>query len=224
LQKRLVRKLELEMIIAEILPHPSPKAYLEQYTVSPEVAAELLYMATYIYDDIIGKSVIDLGCGTGRLAIAAAMLGAKEVVGVDIDKVAITQAIKNAEKLGVKARIDWIIADINAMRGNSDTVLQNPPFGVQKRRADRKFLIKALQIGKHVYSLHKGAGSVDKRRSNKPMLPSAGPSSFLKKFIKKNGGEIKAMYALTMSIPRIFAFHQKQRHQFLVNLYVIERK
>ena len=108
MQKRLVRKLELEMIIAEILPHPSPRAYLEQYTVSPEVAAELLYMATYIYDDIIGKSVIDLGCGTGRLAIAAAMLGAKEVVGVDIDKAAITQAIKNAEKLGVKARIDWI--------------------------------------------------------------------------------------------------------------------
>jgi putative methylase len=223
LQKWLVRKLDLERAIAEILPHPSPKAYLEQYTISPEVAAEILYMATYIYDDIIDKTVIDLGCGTGRLAIAAVMLGAKEVVGVDIDKITIKQAIENAEKLGVKTKIDWVIADINSMRGNFDTVLQNPPFGVQKRGADRKFLIKALQIGKRVYSLHKDVRSVSKQRRDKPTL-SAEASSFLKKFIEINGGEIKAMYVLMMSIPRIFAFHQKQRHRFLVNLYVIERK
>lgn len=223
MQKRLVRKLDLELAIAEILPHPSPKVYLEQYTISPEVAAEILYMATYVYKDIIDKTVIDLGCGTGRLAIAAAMLGAKEVVGVDIDKTAIKQAVKNAEESGVKTRVDWVIADISAARGNFDTVLQNPPFGVQKRGADRKFLVKALQIGKCVYSLHKGVRPVG-RQNNKSTLLSAGPSSFLKKFIENNGGEIKAMYTLTMSIPHIFAFHQKRRHQFPVNLYLIERK
>lgn len=132
MQKRLVRRLDLERAIAEIAPHPSPKAYLEQYTISPEVAAEILFMATYIYSDITDKTVIDLGCGTGRLTIAAALLGAEQVVGVDIDKAAIKQAIKNAETLSMQRRIDWIIADIDAIRGNFDTVLQNPLWCAKK--------------------------------------------------------------------------------------------
>lgn len=224
MQRRLVRKLDLEMTIAEILPHPSPKAHLEQYTITPEVAAEILYTATYIYNDITDKTVIDLGCGTGRLAIAAALLGAKEVVGVDIDKTAIKQAVKNAEKLGVKERVEWIIADIDAIRGGFYTVLQNPPYGVQKQQADRKFLEKALQIGKHVYSLHKSVKISGKLKSPQPALVSTVPSPFLRRYIERNGGEIKAVFVLLMSIPRIFAFHQKRRHQFAVNLYVIERK
>lgn len=223
MQKRLVRRLDLERAIAEIAPHPSPKAYLEQYTISPEVAAEILFMATYIYSDITDKTVIDLGCGTGRLTIAAALLGAEQVVGVDIDKAAIKQAIKNAETLSMQRRIDWIIADIDAIRGNFDTVLQNPPFGVQKRKADRKFLEKALQIGKNTYSLHKGV-TPKTQPTHQHALTQALPSPFLERFIERNGGDIKAVYVLLMSIPHLFAFHQKRKHQFAVNLYVIERK
>jgi len=223
LQKRLVRRLDLEKAIAEIAPHPSPKAYLEQYTISPEAAAEILFMATYIYDAISDTQVIDLGCGTGRLAITAALLDAKHVVAVDIDKTAIKQAIKNAETLLAQRRIDWIIADIGAIRGSFDTVLQNPPFGVQKRKADRKFLEKALQIGKHIYSLHKGVRS-ETQPPHQRAVTQASPSPFLKRLIERNGGDIKAVYVLLMSIPHLFAFHQKQRHQFPVNLYVIERK
>ena len=216
MQKRLVRKLDLEKAIAQIAPHPSPKAYLEQYTISPEAAAEILYTATYIYDDISDKRVMDLGCGTGRLAIAAALLDAREVVGVDIDKTAIKQAAMNAEELGVKAKTSWIITDIDGVRGNFDTVLQNPPYGVQKRGADSKFLEKALQIGRRVYSLHKSVKAVGKQK----LLPSP----FLERLIERNGGEIKAVSLLFMSIPYMFAFHQKRVHQFPVNLYVIERK
>jgi putative methylase len=207
LQKRMVRKLDLEMAISAVEPHPSPKAYLEQYSIPPEVAAEIVYMATYIYNDVIGKTVIDLGCGTGRLAIAAALLDAKEVVAVDIDKTAIKQAIKNAEKMEVAEKISWIITDIDAIRGNFDTVLQNPPFGVQRRGADRKFLTKALQIGQRVYSLHK-----------------ATDNTFLKTFIEKNNGEIKALHAFSLTIPYMFKFHRKLKHKFVVNLFVIERK
>jgi putative methylase len=222
LQKRLVRKLDLEIAISKIAPHPSPKAYLEQYTIPPEVAAEILYMATYIYDDVINKTVIDLGCGTGRLAIAAALLDAKEVTGVDIDKTAIKQAIENAARLGLQARINWIIADIDAIRGNFDTVVQNPPFGVQKRKADQKFLEKALQIGKHIYSLHKGVKTVGKQKGSQ--LTPIVTSPFLKRLIEMNGGEVKAAYILLMNIPHMFPFHRKRKHQFAVNLYVIERK
>jgi putative methylase len=216
LQKRLVRKLDLEKAIAQIPPHPSPKAYLEQYTIAPEAAAEILFAATYIYNDICGKRVIDLGCGTGRLATGAALLGAKEVVGVDIDKLAIKQAAISAERLAVKTKTSWINADIDVIRGSFDTVLQNPPFGVQKRKADQKFLEKALQIGRRVYSLHKSVKTAGKH--------NAMSSPFLERFIEKNGGEIKAVSLLLMNIPHMFAFHQKRAHKFSVNLYVIERK
>ena len=48
-----------------------------------------------------GERVIDYGCGSGILAIAAARLGAGEVVGVDIDPQAITSTQANAQVNGV---------------------------------------------------------------------------------------------------------------------------
>ncbi|MFN4341336.1 MAG: 50S ribosomal protein L11 methyltransferase [Azonexus sp.] len=50
-----------------------------------------------------GCSVLDYGCGSGILAIAAAKLGAGRVAGVDIDPQAVEAAIANAERNGVTA-------------------------------------------------------------------------------------------------------------------------
>jgi ribosomal protein L11 methyltransferase len=51
-----------------------------------------------------GETVLDYGCGSGILAIAAAKLGAAEVWGVDIDPQAIQAAAYNADMNGVNAR------------------------------------------------------------------------------------------------------------------------
>jgi len=48
-------------------------------------------------------SVLDYGCGSGILAIAAAKLGAREVVGVDIDPQAVRSALDNADANAVTA-------------------------------------------------------------------------------------------------------------------------
>jgi putative methylase len=207
MQKRLVRKLDLEKAIAEVKPHPLPKAYLEQYTMPPDVAAEILYIATYVYDDIAEKTVIDLGCGTGRLAIGAALLGAKETFGVDIDQLAVRTAKKNASKLRVSKKTNWIISDIEVLRGHFNTVLQNPPFGVQRRGADRKFIEKALEISHKVYSLHKSG------ESNRV---------FIKRFIELHGGKVTGIFPLEMNIPKMFEFHTKRKHSLKVDLYLIE--
>lgn len=53
--------------------------------------------------DLAGKSVLDYGCGTGILAIAAAKLGAVAVSGVDIDPQAVESAQFNAQGNNVKA-------------------------------------------------------------------------------------------------------------------------
>ena len=116
MQKRLVRKLDLEKAISRIKPHPDPKAYLEQYTIPADVAAEILFTATYIYDDIIAKTVVDLGCGTGRLAIGGALLGARETFGIDVDRAAVKMAQRNAGELDVKEMTHWIAGDINSIQ------------------------------------------------------------------------------------------------------------
>jgi len=209
MQKRLVRKHHLERAIAEVMPHPKPKAYLEQYTIPSEVAAEILYLATYTYDDIADKTVVDLGCGTGRLAISAVLLGAKEAFGIDIDPSAIKVAKDNAKKLAVEEKTNWITGDVNVLHGHFHTVLQNPPFGVQKRSADRAFLEKSLELGQRIYSLHKGG---ERNRE------------FIKRFIERCGGKVTGIFHMEMTIPKLFEFHTKKRRNIKVDLYRIEGK
>jgi len=196
-------------MLALVEPHPSPKACLEQYTVPVDAAAEVLFIAAYINDDIVGKTVADLGCGTGRLAIGAAVLGAKETVGVDIDKTAVKLAKENTKKTGVDEKTQWLVADIDSLHGTFDTVLQNPPFGVQRRRADRKFLLKSLELASRVYSLHKGG------ENNR---------AFIKRFIEGQRGKDTGIFPMKLVIPRMFGFHTKTKYKVDVDLYRVEKE
>ena len=228
LSERIIPRRELEILISRVPENPNPKVELEQYTIPPEVASKMLYIACYVYRDIIGKRVLDLGCGTGRLAIGAAYLGASEVVGIDIDKEVVEIAKDAAKSLGVDESTSWVAGDLYSLRGRYDTVIQNPPFGVQRRRADRIFLKRALELGFKVYSLHKsevgGKEAVKSFRGSRDKVVPTKPSRFLKAFIKDLGGEIEAVYTMLMRIPRVFDFHRKFRHEFIVDLYVIKRK
>ena len=208
-QKRLVRRLDLERALQQVEPHPSPKASLEQYTLPVDVAAELLFIAAYINDDIINKALVDLGCGTGILAIGSVLLGAKKAIGVDVDSAAVEIAEQNAKKLGIEEKVQWFTGDIGSLTSSFDTVLQNPPFGVQKRGADRKFLLKALELAPVVYSLHKSG------ESNR---------AFIKRFIEQHGGEVTGIFPMKLNIPKLFKFHTKRKYMVEVDLYRIVRK
>ncbi|MGD0643628.1 MAG: METTL5 family protein [Candidatus Bathyarchaeia archaeon] len=225
-QKRIIRKLDLELFFSKIAPQPTPQVRLEQYTVSESIASTLLYIAAYANNDIIDRTVLDLGCGTGRLALGASYIGAKNVVGVDVDELAIKTAVKNSLKAGLTGNVQWIIGDINAIVGRFDTVLQNPPFGVQIREADRAFLGKALEVGTSVYSLHNHPQTdqklIKQLKANGGFL-QVSPSPFLERFVAKHNGVVKAVYAMLMTIPRMFDFHTKFKHDFVVDLYIIER-
>ncbi|WP_020396328.1 50S ribosomal protein L11 methyltransferase [Thiolinea disciformis] len=56
-------------------------------------------------EDLVGKSVLDYGCGSGILAIAAAKLGASQIVATDIDPQALQATLDNAQRnaLGAEA-------------------------------------------------------------------------------------------------------------------------
>jgi putative methylase len=226
MQKRIVRRLDLERFLSQVEPHPSPDPSLEQYTVSIDVAATMLHIASHVNGDVVGKTILDLGCGTGRLALGAAFLGAKQVVGVDIDKMAVGVALKNSLRTGLEKRVQWVAGDIDVLCGVFDTVLQNPPFGVQRRKADRRFLEKALKAGKVVYSLHKHPVAdetlMNRLRNGKGNPEAVSSSPFLTRFVEEHGGKIMGVYGIVMAIPHTFNFHTKRRHEFIVDLYVIQ--
>jgi ribosomal protein L11 methyltransferase len=56
-------------------------------------------------NDVRGKTVLDYGCGSGVLAIAALKLGASYAIGIDIDPQALTATRDNAESNGVADRL-----------------------------------------------------------------------------------------------------------------------
>ncbi|HDI3184993.1 TPA: 50S ribosomal protein L11 methyltransferase [Vibrio cholerae] len=56
--------------------------------------------------DLSGKNVIDFGCGSGILAIAAIKLGAAKVIGIDIDPQALLASKDNAARNGVEDQIE----------------------------------------------------------------------------------------------------------------------
>ncbi|RJS94652.1 50S ribosomal protein L11 methyltransferase [Salinisphaera sp. Q1T1-3] len=83
-----------------------------------------LCLAWLAETDLTGKRVLDYGCGSGILAIAAVLLGAAEVVAVDIDDQAVQATRENAAHNGVANRVHT--PPIDAIEhGPFDIVLAN---------------------------------------------------------------------------------------------------
>ena len=61
--------------------------------------------------DLRGKVVIDFGCGSGILGIAALKLGAARVIGIDIDPQALQASQANADRNGVGEQIELYLPD-----------------------------------------------------------------------------------------------------------------
>jgi len=198
----LLSKRQLEINLSKMRIREDPDLSLEQYPVSPEVGAELLFMASFEHRDIIGRKVLDLGSGTGRLAIGAGLLGAKEIVGVDIDPTSISLARDNASKL--KVNVDWIVGDVATVQGKFDTVVMNPPYGTRKEHADIEFLEQSFRYAETVYSIHKSS-----------------TRTFLRGFIDRHGRNVNAIRNVEMFLPHLFDFHQNKRKSISVDLYRI---
>jgi ribosomal protein L11 methyltransferase len=70
-------------------------------------------------------SLLDVGTGSGILAIAAAKLGARPVIGIDIDETAIEVARQNAKKNGVQEAVRISLKALTAVDDRFDLVVAN---------------------------------------------------------------------------------------------------
>ena len=200
---------KLEMILEEIEGFKAPDPALEQYKTPAVLAARFLHMA-YMSGDIEDLVVYDLGCGTGILSVGAALLGARSVVGFDIDPDAVKAARENAEKMCPDADISFKWCDVSDIPRlieeetltGADTVIMNPPFGAQEKGNDRPFLSAAVRAAEVVYSIH-----------------NKGSRRFIEKFICP--AIVTDCFSASFPIPRTFAFHTKDKAEIDVEIYRI---
>ncbi len=193
-----MKKKQLEMMLERLEGFSRPSFQMEQYATPASVAAEMLFLAAMRGE--LG-TVCDLGCGTGVLAIGAALLGAR-AIGVEIDSEALAIARRNAKRLD--ADVDFIRADVRSLLlAGIDTVVMNPPFGAQKASlGDRAFLSSAQKIAKTIYSLH-----------------NQGSEGFVRSFMKPC--TVQEVYRMPFPLKRCFDFHSQDVKVIGVELYRI---
>jgi len=202
-----LRKRDLEIFLERLTGFKTPSPRLEQYPVSARVAAEMIWIANF-RNDIFQRKIVELGCGTGKLAVACALLGASHVTGIDIDSSIIKIARTNSGRLGLQNQLSWVCGDIEVIRATSlfDVVVMNPPFGIRGPERDIRFLNHAMKLAFVIYSLHLG------RQKNR---------TYISEVVAKRGFTIDFVSRMAMDIPHLFSFHQKRRHPIAVDLYRI---
>ncbi len=194
----LVRALESVPAFA----HGRPE--LEQVA-TPSEAAALLLETAQARDDLVRRRVVDLGSGTGRLAIGAALLGA-HVTALEVDPAAVALARRAASNLGVE--ISWKERGVEGFRESADTVLMNPPFGAQHKGADRPFWDAALSLAERaVYAF-----SLSQSRT------------FIARRAVERGAYVETTLPVRWELPRLFPHHRRDRVPLTVDLWVIRTK
>jgi len=199
----MLTKSSLAIALSRLDVFDRPDLLSEQYPTDSEVAAEALWQA-YMLGDIKGKSIIDLGAGTGILGIGALLLGARSCKFVEIEPEAVKTLRANLRGLGLKSRI--IQSEINLFEGSADVVIQNPPFGTKTIHADRDFLIKAMASAPVVYSFHKAA-----------------TQTFIEKIAEKNGFCETHCWQYAFPLKRTHNHHTRRIHKIDVRLHRLIR-
>ncbi len=130
--------------------HPEDRSFRYNLVIQPRMAfgtghhaTTTLMMETMLNVQFKGKKVLDMGCGTGILAILASMLGADEVKAIDIDSNSTENTIDNA--IGNQVQLAAVIT------GDARST-ENEKFHVILANINRNIIIEDLPL--YVNNLH----------------------------------------------------------------------
>lgn len=197
-------KRALERTLSRVRGFERPRVELEQYPTPAGIAAQLVHLAD-LQGDLEG-CVVDLGTGTGMLALGAALRGPERVIGLDRDADALARARENERRIAPPIGVEWLLGDGGRppLCLTDATVLMNPPFGAQRgrRHADRRFLEGARGFAGVIYSIH-----------------NAGSRGFVESFVEDHGGRVTHAYELAFDLEDQFEFHEEDRRTIRAECY-----
>jgi putative methylase len=216
-QAIIIKKKELVALIDKTSTFLNPRVDLEQYCIDAVSATDFIYFAGVEFNDIQNKIVLDLGTGTGRLSLLSIFLGSKYTLSIDVDLGALLLFRKNARKFNLIPSTHPIHAEISTIEFNPKllynskiiTTVMNPPFGVQKKFADRVFLQKAFEYSTVVYSIH---------------LLNKKVNRFLEKFSAERHWKIDQAFPYNLTLEKSFPFHAQKTKRIEVMIYRFTKK
>jgi len=171
-----------------------PNYLLEQYELDSDTATRFIHnLLPYINNGV----VIDAGCGSGSLTIAAILLGLNYILAVDIDREALKLIRENLINFGIHQNVDIIQADFLKFNVNRrvEGVIMNPPFGTKTRNMDKRFILKAFTLANFICSMHK-----------------EGNDKFFQRLSSRRGFFLIKLDRLRIVIKNMMPFHRKRKH------------
>jgi len=140
------------------------------------------------------------------LGIGTLFLGAKRVFFVDNDKNALKIAKNNLfsakSESSFRGKEVFLEKDVKDFREKCDVVLQNPPFGVKNKGADKAFLDAAFKVSKVVYSFHK-----------------LNTREFIEKFAESEGFKVTHLWEFDFPLKASLFFHKKRIYRLKVGCW-----
>jgi putative methylase len=198
----MIGKSQLAIQLSRLKVFDNPANKLEQYPTDSEVAAEILWKA-FLEGDVGGRTIADLGSGTGILSYGCLVLGAKKVYLVEKEEDACRIARENLKSF---RNFSVVCKDVEDFNEKVDVVIQNPPFGTRIKHADVEFLEKAMQVSKKIYSIHKTS-----------------TSPFIIKFAKKKGFAVKEILNFSHPLKNTYRHHKKPIQRIEVSCFILEK-
>lgn len=194
------------MAIEAIPDFIDPDPALEQYVTPAPLAAELIWSAK-MQGWLSGARVIDLGCGTGRLALGAAWLGAT-VTAIDVDP----EVLGVASEADPTAEVTWVTGDLADWEQGYpgvdppyDLAILNPPWGAQHQGADRPFLAAATTWA----------------RRSAILVPQVS-ARWVRERLKESGQVVRSETERTLRLGHSMPFHTQEHTDLRVLLLLSE--
>ncbi|GAB2552336.1 50S ribosomal protein L11 methyltransferase [Rufibacter soli] len=125
--------------------HPKPEGIAYDIVITPKMSfgtghheTTTLMIENQLTLDHTGKRVLDMGCGTGILAIMAEQLGAREVLAVDIEDWTVENARENAERNNCQT--------LEARLGDASVLEGEAPFDLILANINRNVLLEDMPV------------------------------------------------------------------------------
>lgn len=205
-------KKTLELLLEHIPRYNKPKKELEQYETPASIVSHILWIA-YMKNDVKNKKILEPGCGVARFSIGSLILGADNVICIDIDYSILEYSKNIINKIYSEYthRIIFLHGNfINLYIRGVDTIIMNPPFGVVKKNKgiDIMFLRKALSLANNIYTIHKFSQGLEK---------------IVYQLVEIYGFKITYREILDFPIPMMFITHKRKIYRVKTVFYIIEK-